>query len=401
MPSTSTQHEGPDAPPSLYALLSRDAHALAALRAVYSGSNDVLDAVWWREHPLADTPDGRPDPARVLDRLKARAFSRVGSAALVELTDPETGEVRQVPEAAAALVAAEARLQNEAAALDAALRDARPALDQAEAHIARTRAALHADGLPLAGAVADPAAAMAATDTAAAGPAAADRVAAHPASANADSAAAADAAAGDSARHPDPVVAAETWRRRSMLWMFTSIAAGLLLLAGVVLVVVQQVAPQATGQGVLDGAGSAADGTATPSPHSTDVINNDLPPGLTIFEDPGLAPRIPPQNIDPYYKPESLRLLGVADSDLTVYAVENRIDQPCLLAVYQDGSQSATCVTKEEFSSMGIELRITSLRVTRPGDPAPYRSIAQDVVFWNPDGSYGVSSSPTPVRPPG
>ena len=174
-----------------------------------------------------------------------------------------------------------------------------------------------------------------------------------------------------------------------MIWMSAAVTMTVLLLVGVVLVVTQQ--PGLLGPTTAAGAGGASAAT----PVSTAAAGASL--GLTIFEDPTLAPSIPPANIDPYYKPDSLRLLGVADSDLTVYAVENRINQPCLLVVYTDGTQSATCVTKDEFASMGIELRITSLNARKGSDTYPYRSGAHDVVFWNPDGSYGVSSSPVPA----
>ncbi|MDF2443128.1 MAG: hypothetical protein JWR01_1331, partial [Subtercola sp.] len=184
--------------------------------------------------------------------------------------------------------------------------------------------------------------------------------------------------------------------RRSLGWMLTSLAAGLLLLVAVGLVVAAQLGSgpflQASASG---GPGSAGAGEASAT---AGAASPSEPEGLTIFEDPTLAPSIPPQNIDPYYKPESLRLLGVADSELTVYAVENRTDQPCLLAVYIDGTQSATCVTKQEFAAMGIELRITSLHVPFLGALQPTAFPAEDVVFWNADGSFGVTSTPS-VRP--
>ncbi|RFA18787.1 hypothetical protein B7R25_13765 [Subtercola boreus] len=357
-------------------MLSGDDSARAAVTAGYTGAHDVLDAVWWVEHPLSVSPTGRADPAGELAALKTAAFSRNGSAA-----------------DAAALADAESRLHSDAEALERAIQDARPVLDAARARLQRVDAVARTGpvGDPRAGALATPAPA---TPGAGAGRRPNSRGPAVPADHAAPTTRDSTPTTPDSTPDRSANATAQAWRRRSQLWMFTSLAAGLLLLAGVGLVVVQQLNPQID----LLRAGSAtgADGTggaASPTPTSSDTGSD--PSGLTIFENPELAPAIPPQNIDPYYKPESLRLLGVADSDLTVYAVENRIDQPCLLAVYQDGTQSATCVTKQEFASMGIELRITSLRVTRPGDPAPYRSIAQDVVFWNPDGSYGVSSSPS------
>ncbi|WP_146078148.1 hypothetical protein [Subtercola sp. Z020] len=349
-----THRADPGDPLSLHALLVDDETARRALTDAYTGPHDILDAVWWREHPLTPTPEGRPDPAAARVALQKRAFAPGVSEPLVEVLDADSGEVVCVPESAARLVALEGRLRSDAAALDKALVDARPALDAATARRA-------------------PAATPAPTPT---------PVVKAPASGSAETHTAAAA--------PTPTL--ETWRRRSQLWMWTAVAAGLLLLAGVGIAVAQQLSPTANVFGrsagsIVDPSGSPATSSADPAATAT-----ALPPGLTIFEDPSLAPSIPPQNIDPYYKPESLRLLGVADSELTVYAVENRIDQPCLLAVYVDGTQSATCVTKQEFASMGIELRITSLRATPAGEAAPDPS--EDVVFWNSDGSYGVSSSP-------
>lgn len=370
MPSMPTHRADPGDPLSLHALLADDETARRALTDAYTGPHDILDAVWWREHPLTPTPEGRPDPAAARAALQKRAFAPGVSEPLVEVVDADSGEVVRVPESAARLVALEGRLRSNAAALDKALVDARPALDAATARRA-----------PAAAPAPTPVAKTSASGSA---PDAAHGSAPDPAPSSGSAETHTAAAA------PTPTL--ETWRRRSQLWMWTAVAAGLLLLAGVGIAVAQQLSPTANVFG--RSAGSIVDPSGSPATSSADpaATTTALPPGLTIFEDPSLAPSIPPQNIDPYYKPESLRLLGVADSELTVYAVENRIDQPCLLAVYVDGTQSATCVTKQEFASMGIELRITSLRATPAGEAAPDPS--EDVVFWNSDGSYGVSSSP-------
>ncbi|UFS57995.1 hypothetical protein [Subtercola endophyticus] len=325
-------------------LMQHDSDVDAALRLVYAGRHDVADALWWRGHSLADSPSGVLDPAAERAVLQAEVFSRSGS------------DVSQ-----AALLELEQQLSDDAAALDRAVQDARPQIDAASARAARREAEAHR-----------------AVEAGARPSAQASQIAA------ADDDLPLDDPDGDEDAARGTVA---RWRRRSQVWMWTAIACGVLLLAGVGLVVAQQLAPQGSaGFALLPGAA----GTGIPTPSQTIA---GATRGLTIFSDPSLAPSIPPANIDPYYQPDSLRLLGVANSFLTVYAVENRINQPCLLAVYTDGTQSATCVTTEEFTSMGIELRITSLQLNDGSASFPDRSVSQDVVFWNPDGSYGVSSS--------
>ncbi|MEA9984803.1 MULTISPECIES: hypothetical protein [Subtercola] len=363
-----------------------------ALTGAYAGRQDPIDALWWRAHPLQSTPAGHADPASVRAQLEAAAFSRrpEGEAALaIDVIDPVSGEHTSVSAPFAALVALDEQLRADAAALDAAILDARPAITAAESRAAHRAAGSSADLGPN-----DPAGAPAPES-----PFGAEAAAGHPETGSDSTGNATRTSTRNTtqARTPTPTRTAESWRRRSLIWMSTAAAVTVLLLAGIALVVVQQLNPSGTGFALFPGSGSttsAGSGIgASPSATPGDFAGRaGSSLGLTIFEDPTLAPSIPPAGIDPYYKPESLRLLGVADSDLTVYAVENRLEQPCLLAVYTDGTQSATCVTRDEFNAMGIELRITNLRVTRASEPQP-TSASQDVVFWNPDGTYGVSST--------
>ncbi|MDF2444596.1 MAG: hypothetical protein JWR01_2799, partial [Subtercola sp.] len=116
MTSTRTHdaHPGADGAPGLYALLLGDPEARAALASAYDGAHDVLDAVWWSEHPMEPTPGGRPDPAVDLQRLKTRAYSRTADeTALAELLTVESG------------------LRVEAGMLQQAILDARTALEAA------------------------------------------------------------------------------------------------------------------------------------------------------------------------------------------------------------------------------------------------------------------------------
>ena len=50
------------------------------LRAQYHGRHDVLDALWWRAHPLCPAPSGRADPAAALDPLRRAAYARSADA---------------------------------------------------------------------------------------------------------------------------------------------------------------------------------------------------------------------------------------------------------------------------------------------------------------------------------
>lgn len=64
----------------VWAAAHTDAALLAALRLAYP-HGDVLDALWWRAHPLTPTPDGLPDPAAALSALQAAVYSRPAASA--------------------------------------------------------------------------------------------------------------------------------------------------------------------------------------------------------------------------------------------------------------------------------------------------------------------------------
>jgi len=53
----------------------------AALRGAYRGRHDVLDALWWAAHPLADSAKGLPDPAVEIRALQRAAFARASDPA--------------------------------------------------------------------------------------------------------------------------------------------------------------------------------------------------------------------------------------------------------------------------------------------------------------------------------
>lgn len=60
----------------LHAAAVTDAAIAARLRAAYPGRHDVLDALWWRAHPLTPSPAGQADPAAELPRMQAAVYSR-------------------------------------------------------------------------------------------------------------------------------------------------------------------------------------------------------------------------------------------------------------------------------------------------------------------------------------
>lgn len=116
---------------SLFARVSGDQHLLAELRRAYRGSGDVLDMLWWREHPLTAGPTGAPDPATAIAALRREAYSRGGAGSpLVSMIDDVTGRAVLVRETEFALRRAEQRVALDAASLTKAIDElTRPAVD--------------------------------------------------------------------------------------------------------------------------------------------------------------------------------------------------------------------------------------------------------------------------------
>jgi hypothetical protein len=65
--------------PSDWERVAADPALLASVRARYPGRGDVLDQLWWAEHPGAATPAGVEDPAAALARTR-QALYRPGAA---------------------------------------------------------------------------------------------------------------------------------------------------------------------------------------------------------------------------------------------------------------------------------------------------------------------------------
>jgi hypothetical protein len=116
----------------LFDRASADTDFEQKLRAGYLGRHDVLDALWWLGHPFTTSPRGVMDPASQLRELQRAAFSRSSAdSPIVEVTDPQSGATRLVPEAARQLDETERMLANDARHLADALASAAPAASAA------------------------------------------------------------------------------------------------------------------------------------------------------------------------------------------------------------------------------------------------------------------------------
>ena len=61
--------------PDEYRRARRDTAFRERVARAYAGSFDVLDALWWREHPDTPTPDGTPPPGTARAHLQRIAFA--------------------------------------------------------------------------------------------------------------------------------------------------------------------------------------------------------------------------------------------------------------------------------------------------------------------------------------
>lgn len=62
--------------------LDGDPQAAARLRSHYRGRHEVLNALWWRMHPLEPSPRGQVDPATARRELALEVFSRAAQPGL-------------------------------------------------------------------------------------------------------------------------------------------------------------------------------------------------------------------------------------------------------------------------------------------------------------------------------
>lgn len=66
--------------PSDWDRVASDPELLAAVRRAYAGSGDVLDQLWWLEHPGEPAPSGAEDPAARVEAARRAAYRPGGSA---------------------------------------------------------------------------------------------------------------------------------------------------------------------------------------------------------------------------------------------------------------------------------------------------------------------------------
>jgi hypothetical protein len=91
------------AAPSEYLRAKRDGDFRERVARAYGGANDVLDALWWREHPGSPTPAGVESPTARRAELQRTAFAPAakGSADAVPRADRAAAELAQLDAALA------------------------------------------------------------------------------------------------------------------------------------------------------------------------------------------------------------------------------------------------------------------------------------------------------------
>ncbi|MCS5714034.1 hypothetical protein NVV95_05655 [Herbiconiux sp. CPCC 205716] len=101
------------AAPSEYLRARRDPEFRERVARGYHGAHDVLDALWWREHPGSPTPDGVESPAARRAELQRTAYAPAARGA--------ADAVPRADRAAAELAQLDAALDEERRAIDDAL----------------------------------------------------------------------------------------------------------------------------------------------------------------------------------------------------------------------------------------------------------------------------------------
>lgn len=96
-----------------YSRARRDPDFLEAVRRGFAGRHDVLDALWWLDHPADAAPDGTPAPVHELRALQRRVFSADGGS----LGDPEASLA--LSELQAEILAERAAIEDAVAAVEA------------------------------------------------------------------------------------------------------------------------------------------------------------------------------------------------------------------------------------------------------------------------------------------
>lgn len=328
-----------------------DAALQEVLRGAYAGRHDVLDALWWRAHPLTDTPAGWPDPAAELPELQAAVYSRARS--------PESAS-----EDEQRLAALQLALGLDTADLDALLGQY-PALEAGA--LAKTGPFLPARvrKVPLS----DP-------DTRT------FRTLAE---------GGADAAVGTAAGH-GPEASAAPRRLRGL-------RAGALVLAGAAVGVLALLVLQASG---LAGATDASGG-ATPTAGASETAGPAASAGnlLGVFDQPEFVPDDTTPALGGEYTSVHSLFGPVLETGLpySVFAARLRDDQYCLILRNADLTGTSACTTLDELAGSGLHLNATVMGSLGTAGPLPvsdtYDQLIDVSVDWTADGMSS-SSGPHP-----
>lgn len=319
---------------SEYVRARRDVGFRERVAAGYSGSHEVLDALWWREHPDAATPDGTPSPRARRAELQRVAFAPAarGAADAVPRADRATAELRR---------------------LDQSLTEERAAIDRA------VEAALTIGGTermegPAPGPVGE-----APDDAGATG----DE---HPAGGSRSASwwwgrldGSRRHGRGDSRRTPG---------RRT---------------AAVAAVFAVAVVGGAAGYGLAQ-LGAGADGTGSPAAGGEPFA--DASSALAIFDRPQQDDDVPPLLYNVQLREETLRTLSMPAAPL--YVARDIDDDVCVVLVQTNGTYAANCVPEDRFPSSGLLIRGSIAVTGRPsqGDQLP-QSFVDVEATWLPDGT--------------
>lgn len=324
-----------------------DPPMLAALRAIYRGPHDVMDALWWRLHPLTRGPSGTPDPGIALAALRHEAYSRRGSEApLVAMVDETSGRTVLVRSSEFALHEAERRQQLDAASLASAVESVMRAQSD------RPRQESTVRDPPIEGATGDSSAMFDGSGEGGSeligidGPRAAGRV---------------------------------RTRRRTRKWcvaalVIVAIAAGAFAAGRMSFQHVASPTPVPSSSLGLFSAGQH--GSAT----------------IALLQSPQTPSDVPPFAFDSAIIPGSIHVFAAVQSrGATVYGALTKTGLLCLVAVTVDLHSAQTCATQHVFVTDGIRLRITT------NTPVATATGASDFAYfqylWTSDGSIVGSSN--------
>jgi hypothetical protein len=361
-----------ETPDDVHGRALRDPAFRARVAAAYTGRHDILDALWWRDHPMSPTPEGTPSPAADLTSLRADVFGRPADPAPTPAPAPASSRAAHPSgdPSTAATDAAARRLE----ALERELADDRRAIDAA----VESATALPGETLG--------------STPQATGPRSAERRPAH-GLADDPGDAAADADDSDSS----PAAADTPPRRRALLIGGAAVLLGALIGAGVV------VATVGVADGTVAAGGSSTSATAESEAAAGSTV--DSPAAIRVFDREQVPSDLPPTLRNVRLRETTIRPLGPSGTGW-LYAARDVDDQVCLVLVQPSGLYSASCVPQERFPADGILLRASfatadsAEQTAAPSAPGAPGADAQspdvpfpDVPFtdvevrWLPDGS--------------